>query len=260
MKRKPKVYFRKFGIELEFSTPLKEAQKSIKKIISKIYHKNKLIVSDVSSSSSTGYKKWELKFDGSTECELTTPISTPHSFKRITQVIDELSLGNLKLTNNDSVHIHMQADDVPKHNIIAAWILIEKTILKCFPTHRRDNGYCQKLVAKKYKKISDFFIDAEIEANAHHAIVSLNYYSQRKTVEFRMMEGNKNSNDILSWIKFCMTFLNYAKTIDPIEIVCDKEKPKLNIEELIQLLSIKDKEVINFLTRREARFKNQVSQ
>jgi hypothetical protein len=150
----------------------------------------------------------------------------------------------------------MQANDVPKHNIIAAWIQIEKTILKCFPKHRRSNDYCQKLIHwKRYKKMSDFFIDAENEAEAHHAILSLNYYGSRKTVEFRVMEGNISVNDIKPWVKFCMLFLNYARKIDPVEVICKKTKPQMNMSELIDLLNIRDSEVKKFLKRREKQFK-----
>ena len=255
MKHKPKLYFRKFGFELEFSTPIEQTKKIVKKIMAKTYKINMILYETFNYSNTNTYKKWELKYDGSTECELTTPISTIHNFKRITKILNELKKNELKVTNKDSVHVHMQANDVPKHNIIAAWILMEKVILKCFPEHRRDNGYCQKLINKKYRKISDFFIDAENEANAHHAILSLNYYTQRKTVEFRVMEGNLNANDILPWVKFCMLFLNYAKTIDPVEIICNKNRPILKLKDIIEMLKIKDKQIIDFLIRREKQFK-----
>ena len=255
-------FFRRFGIEFEFSTPMKEAKKLIRNIFARVYKAkgHNLISNNISYSCDASYKKWELKYDGSTEIELTTPISKLRNFNKINQILallyNNLCNNRLKLTNNDSAHLHMQANDVPKHNIIAAWIQIEKTILKCFPEHRRDNNYCQKLIHwKRYKKISDFFIDAEIESNAHHAILSLNYYGSRKTVEFRIMEGNVDSHDIQPWVKFCMLFLNYAKKVDPIEIICNEAQPKLTIDEMITLLNIKDKEVIGFLKRREAHFK-----
>jgi hypothetical protein len=255
MKSRPKSkYFRKFGFELEFSTPIKKTKKIIKKIITKTYKRNMLDIEESYGSGAREYKKWELKLDGSTECELTTPISTIHNFKTITKILNELSQNKLEITNRDSVHVHMQANDVPKHNIIAAWILLEKVIMSCFPHHRRDNTYCQKLINKRYKKISDFFIDAEQESDDHHAILSLNYYSQRKTVEFRIMEGNLDPNDILPWVKFCMLFLNYAKNIDPIEIICNN-KPKININDIIDLLNIRDREVSDFLIRRQKTFK-----
>lgn len=257
MKNKPKEFFRKFGFELEFSTPMNEAEKVIKAAILKSYGKNQFIKSGLVYGSEHKYKKWEFKYDGSTETELTTPISSYEHFKKISEVLDLLYQTDLKITEKDSVHVHMQANDVPKHNIIAAWIQIEKCIMNCFPKHRRNNNYCQKLLHwSKSKKIPEFFMKAEEESEEHHAIISLNYYNNRKTVEFRIMEGNIDKKDILNWVKFCMLFLNYAKNVDPIEIICKKTNLQLKLNQMIELLNIEDDGVIEFLERRTEQFKD----
>jgi len=249
-------FYRKFGFELEFSTYMNAVQEMVKKIIPKIYGRNKLVPDAASWECNKKYNKWELKSDGSTECELTTPISTIKDFKKIEQVLIELKERNISVTRKDSVHVHMQANKISKHQLIAAWLQIENIIIKCFPRHRRNNTYCQKLIHwRKYKKLSDFFIKAEDEAKDHHSIFSLCYYDDRKTVEFRVMEGNINIQDIKPWVKFCMLFLNYAKTIDPIEIICKKKNRINNIKELIELLKIYDEEIIEFLKRRKKKWK-----
>ena len=245
---------RKFGFELEFSTPLAKLEKPIKKAISKIYSNKILVEKDYAFNNN--YKKWNLKLDSSTGAELTTPISSMSNFPTIKKVLKALTIINPEITDSDSVHVHMQAKDVPKHNIIAAWVQIESTILKCFPKHRRNNTYCQKLIKdRKHKKISDFFISAEEESLAHHAILSLNYYSERGTVEFRVAEGNIDINVIKPWVMFCMYFLNYAKIVDPVKIICDKDDSKMNIDKMIDLLNIDNEEISCFLRERYERFK-----
>jgi len=255
MKKENSPYFRKFGFELEFSTPINDVEKIAKNIINKICGKAKLVTDSNFLIKNTNYNKWELKSDGSTECELTTPISKIKDFNKIKKITEKLKENKVKQTTKDSVHVHMQADDVPKHNIIAAWIQIENEIIKCFPKHRRHNTYCQKLIPyNKKRKIADFFIQAEEESMQHHSIVSLNYYDDRKTVEFRIMEGNIEINNIMPWVKFCMLFLNYAKSIDPIEIIC-RPKNKLKINDIITELNINDDAIVDFLQRRIKRFK-----
>jgi len=253
MKKKNPLYYRKFGFELEFSSKFEIVLKYVKTIIPQVYGKDKLHIENQGTHVvDDKFKKWEFKYDGSTECELTTLISTLNDFTKLEHVLEKLNQKSIDITKHDSVHVHMQANDVPKHNIIAAWIQIEKGIMKCFPKHRRHNSYCQKLIhGKKYKKISDFFIKAEDESKEHHAILSLNYYQERKTVEFRIMEGNININLIRPWVKFCMLFLNYAKHVDPIKIICGRRRLRTNVKEIIELMRIKDKDVIEFLELRQ---------
>jgi hypothetical protein len=255
---KKAIYFRRFGFELEFSTPFDEVKKIIKPLILRTYGPKMLSIDQLfNDSNNNHFKKWELKYDGSTECEITTPISIIKNFDKIEKVINIIKNKNVKISDKDSVHVHMQANDVPKHNIIAAWIQIEATLLNCFPKHRRNNTYCEKLIGENEKKhkISDFFINTEEEAFNHHSIASLQYYDERKTVEFRMMEGNLNPNEIKQWVKFCMLFLNYAAKIDPVKIICEEKKGKLKLDNMIELLRIEDKEVIEFLILREKMFK-----
>ena len=258
MTSKSSTYFRKFGFELEFSSKFEYVKNIVQSIIPKIYGKKSLKIENGTCVLDDNFNKWEFKFDGSTECELTTPISTIKDFPKIEKVVNELKTKKIDITKKDSVHVHMQANDVHYHNIIAAWIQIEQAIIKCFPKHRRNNEtYCHKLIhGKNYKKISDFFMKAESESSDHHAILSLNYYYDRKTVEFRIMEGNIDINTIKPWVKFCMLFLNYARDIDPVKIICDKQKPKTNIQDIIELLNIADEEVIEFLISRTKKYRN----
>ena len=100
--KKAKPYFRRFGFEIEFSTPFFEVEKMVKRIIPKIYGKNKLTTDPMYDSSDNHYKKWEFKYDGSTECELTTPISTIRHFTKIEKILQKLKENNVKITSKDS--------------------------------------------------------------------------------------------------------------------------------------------------------------
>jgi len=245
------IYSRRFGCEFEFSSPFDDIEKVLKTIIPK----NKLKAEKTWYLSSKN-KQWHLKTDATTESELATPISTLKDLPKIKKILDALKEAKISITQADSTHMHIETKDVPKHNIITAWIQIEKAILKCLPKHRRNNTYCQKLIQPHQNDIARFLMKAENVAQEHHSILSLYYYDERKTIEFRGCEGSYDIKTVENWLKFYMNFLNYAKKIDPVQIICDSHQIKTSLIDVMNLLQIKDKHIVDFLDERGTRFKH----
>jgi len=111
---------RKFGIELEFSSEFDAIKNVIKNVIQKVYGYNKLYIKKGVFKSISG-KKWILKEDHSTAAELTAPASSFSDLHNIMKVIKYLKKSaKCKITDKDSMHIHISANNVLSDNLIAA--------------------------------------------------------------------------------------------------------------------------------------------
>jgi hypothetical protein len=247
---------REFGCEIEISTPFEDSKEILKPIIEKEYGERTLQAIQNYYDSTNNYKKWHLKIDTTTEAELCTPISKFNQLKHIKKVVEKARKEGIEITKRDSLHVHVQANDVDPRNVLAAWLLFESTIKDCFPSHRHKNDYSSQLIKcrRKGKNIANFLMRAIIESEDHHCIISFHHYEDRKTIEFRISEGTLSGDHIRNWVKFCLCFVNAAKKIDPVITIC-KEINSTNIDDLIEWMKIKDKKLQSWLRKRHQEFK-----
>lgn len=217
---------RNFGVEIEFSDKFEKVYKILDKIIPKKERKfkEKHFFSDGNT--------WDLKTDATTEIELATPILTFKSpkYKLFKKIINTLKENKIKSTKiRDSIHVHIQCDDIHDKQILIGWLYIENGIKKLFPKLRMRNkrrkgnneDYCTRYIKQvSYdKQICDYFKDANNIMDDHHNILSFQNYIYNGTIEFRSHEGCLEFKEIELWIKFCMYFLNFCKKIDPLEFL-----------------------------------------
>jgi hypothetical protein len=267
-------YWRKFGIEFESSTPYDETLLIAKDAFKKVYGKLSKLHASNSRYKSNSKSRWDLKAEVSTECELTTPISTIDDLPKICQLAAELQKAGIKTTRNDGVHIHMQAGKYKgsfrRYKIILAWLQIEITMRKCFPRHRCFNFQCEsinramvryvdrRVIRNKIFRIKSIFDTANDNADEHQSDLSLEYYDDRGTVEFRLCEGTFDPYIIRNWVKFYMHFLNYAESMRRVDFDALYEHGKANdvrsIEDVAELLKITNKELIQFLKDRYTKY------
>lgn len=208
-----------FGIELEFS----EQYDSVKKVISTIIPKNKLKIDDRSGVKSDG-TVWHLKKDSTTCCEIASP--KLKTFNRELRKIVDASR-EFAVTEKDSVHVHVSAHRVDFDKLFAYWILYEPMIRKLFPKHRRDNTYCKLFIKKQnrkklFKNVAYYFKESEEIRYDHHTC--MNYYShdlKHKTIEFRMMEGNTEFNDIYNWVRFVQSLVQASQIMNITNVLID---------------------------------------
>ena len=236
-----------FGCEFEYSTDFNTLSPIIKKSIRDIYGDKKLIVKEQHYLSTNNKVRWHLKTDVTTASELTTPISKLENLTSIIKIVKLIKKNNVKITNNDSIHVHVSVKGIPINQIICLWLLIEHTIIKCFKKHRRNNQHCEKLNTKKNKIIEKVFPDSFAVSMNHHAIVSTAYHPDRETVEFRVCHGTLDTDFIKNWIVFCLLFVERAKNIDILKIKKRNVSEINTPEQIIQELNIKNKSVQNFL-------------
>ena len=258
MKKKPPTAT--FGCEFEFSSPRWEEARDIVVAACKKEYGDKSLFAQKTWFKSKKNFKWHLKTDATTEGELCTPISRVHELPKIGRVIDILKASGLKTTINDSLHVHVSDEDVDTRNIVAAWLIIERTIVKCFPRHRRQKyggcrSYCAQLIEKRNKKsnIAHLFDRAMEISSEHHSVLSLFHHEKRSTVEFRIAEGTFDKDFVRNWVMFCFSFIEYARSIDVFKTLCGLPDA-LDVHEMIELMNIKDKPLRRWLTDRYDKF------
>jgi hypothetical protein len=244
-----------FGCEFEFSTPHSEMISIVKRSIKEF--SNKRIITQINNSSyfkSNNNKSWHLKTDSSTESEICTPLSTIHDIKTICDIISSLDIPIV--TENDAFHIHCDIGDIPTYNIITGWISIESTIFKCFPKHRKNNSYCERLLPPQQTGILALkYKNAKNKAEDKDSVITTYMVPERKTIEIRIGEGTKDPIYIKNWIMFSQYFLNYARNIDIAEILCRKNNHK-KIDWLIKEMKIDSIDLKKWLQYRYEKYHN----
>lgn len=204
---------RSFGCEFEFSTEWEEALPIVQKVIPK---RNLRVERDyVSTENNRTW--WHLKTDGTTDIELATPISKSKDLPNICRVIMRLSRG-LKVTSNDGFHVHVSCRDVDVRLMMIYWARCENAIFSLVNKQRHVNDSCRRISGAFKVGMSKLM---EV-ADEHHSALSCCYYEDRKTVEFRVAEGTRDWQFISAWVHFCLSFVDFCKRADPIDILTDK--------------------------------------
>jgi len=265
---------RNFGCEFEFSTIYHDFLPIVKPIIKEIYGEGCLKYSEKWYESTNNFNQWHLKIDNSTESELCTPVSKLKDIDNITSVLEKTGENkNIKITKNDSFHVHVDVKDIEREAILVLWMRYEKVIFSLFPSHRRNhNRYCEKSIHKEKtnKNISEYLQEAIENTKDHHSAISFYFYkhkeinalsSKRNTVEFRLGEGTTNSVFIKNWVIFLLFFIDSCKNLeikDVVDIMCDKRfdnsDDSFNI--MMKEIQIRDKELKKWILSRRKEMSN----
>jgi len=236
---------RSFGCEFEFSTPWEDALPVVQKVIPK---RNLKVERDyVQTEKNKTW--WHLKVDGSTDIELTTPISTVSDLPNICRVIKKLSK-SLKVTVNDGFHVHVSVKGVDVRLLMIYWARCENAIFSLVNKQRNVNDSCRK-ISNAFKDGMDNLMKV---ADDHHSALSCCYYHDRKTVEFRVAEGTRDWEFIDAWVHFCLAFVEYCKKADPIEVLTDKTF-KISVSKMFDDIKL-PKKYVNELIGRSKRINN----
>lgn len=251
-----------FGCEFEYSTPWDDMVPIAREPINKHYGKRSMIAKNDYVKSSSNFKRWILKTDASTECELCTPISTKQDLPKICRVIRDIDKLCPKITKNDSFHVHVSAAGIDPKKIVSLWLVIEQPIIECFPKHRKQRycsgGYAARLIesTNTSKNVASILDRGMAIAEEHHSALSLYHYESRKTVEFRIGEGTTDPWFVENWVTFCLQFIKSVNNIDPFDILRRKvgKAGRLYCEDIFKILNIKNKKLQNFLLDRSGLF------
>lgn len=247
-----------FGVEFEFSTQFDDIKPIVIQALDNYYGKVSLIAQNRWFKSINNYRKWHLKYDGSTECELVSPISRYTDIDKICDVIKFLGENSVKVTSKDSTHIHIDIGEVDVRKVLLVWLMVEKTLVKCFPKNRQLKyhrlSYCSKLIRDKYYiNIAEIFDKAIAISKDHHSVFSTFHYNTRNTVEFRIGEGTTDPQFVKSWIYICLSIVKKASKIDILEAM-----PKTSIrsfQDVFHFLGIRKKITTQMFTKRYLKYR-----
>ena len=250
-------YWRKFGCEFEFSASFEDVLDASSIAIKKFYGKN-MLKSVRKHYSSVNNKSWNLKLDSTTGCELATPVSKISDIRKICSVIQYMARKDINITKSDSFHIHMESRDVPKDNIVISWMQLSNVISGLYPKYRRSsrNSYAINFMtySGKSKRLSEFFKSASSSAEDHYAAMSLERYD-KGNIEFRLGEATFDCDVITTFVKLYMLFMNYAKKINVVELLCETNTIVKSVYVLFDLLKVESQKMMDIMIERTRKFK-----
>ena len=246
---------RKFGVEVEMTTPWENVLNLIQDKYSDPFNIKWSSFKEQYYDSQG--KTFDLKFDSSTGCEIATPILSLASpkYKQFRSLVKFLKRNKVEITKSDSIHIHMACPDIiERDKILTGWMLLQYQIHKLFPKHRRTSHYCEKLLRSnknpKNLKLSDI-TDIFDNIVTHHMELSFIYWDSRQTIEFRMHEGSLDFDEIDSYIKFLIKFVEFCHFIRPLEDIAKVSKNMLTgPADLNRELNITEKKVAEWVFNR----------
>jgi hypothetical protein len=258
-------YKRKFGCEFEFSTDFIDFAEIVTPIVKRVCGKNRLKVLNECYRSINNLVKWHVKADASTQVEFCTPVSSLIKLEDIEQIVRALQAKRIKISENDSFHVHVGSSDLNKKSLLALWLRYERIIYALFPKHRRNNNtFCTRAIQDEplsNELVAHYFKNAMTSTEDHHSGISFTYHKQngssRNTVEFRLAEGTLNMRLIRNWIAFLLYLVEKSKNKQALEDrLCEEVLPvRLSaLETMIQELDIEDEKLIKWLRFRLKKF------
>lgn len=243
---------RRFGCEFEFTNFYGELKDITKKIVEDQYGEGAIRQKEKYYHSKNN-NTWDFKKDGSTGCELCTPVSLYGNINKICKVYNKLLKSGAVVTKADSLHVHVDKSDINDNKILVLWIYLEPLISKMFPKYRRGQNadYCQSIVTSraKNKNVAEFLSRGMFTSKDHHSAISLSKRKNRNTVEFRISEAPSNVRHIKNWVKFCIMFVEKSKKIDELFFV-GKRPNDVDLQELMDIVNIRDNSLKEWIEER----------
>jgi len=231
-------YSRRFGIEFEFECSWEKLRYHASRAINKVYGKRKYYSKKDKFASDFQLNKWHIKEENSGVAELTTPVSTLRDVPRICQVISNFE-DKIKPEDDCGLHVHIDVHDLDQYHIMSAWLLSEKSIIRCFPLTRRRNGFCEKIIDRPQisRSLIAKILEDETESASHGDAIDLTEYEERKTVEIRLCEGTTDTELIRAWVTFLIYWVDFVKKKNPSLLPCAKCN-SLEFDDLLDQLKL----------------------
>ena len=260
MSRLVKFSDRQFGCEFEFNSNRGNTSPIAANAIRHVYGNNSVVDTNQWMENRNNYRKWYVKEDASVEFEVVTPISKWKDMKKISAVVNIWhKIGkNILSTNKEAgFHVHVEKREETNEQLLIAWLLIEPSIAKCFPSCRGNQNGCSSIFLQGNNKRKMLlnkkkFNHLLIRSKGHGNAIDL---QRRETCEFRICEGHFDPIITRNWVKFCILFMNFAQRIKAEEYVDRIIRPFNSITTVLNRMSVKDREVIQFIKQRHRKAK-----
>lgn len=169
---------------------------------------------------------WICKPDSSCGIELCTPVMSDLDMVDLIRVMDALASDSaLTAGPRCALHVHVDVSDMIKGtpessaslcSVLAWWVKCEPFIMESVPELRRNSRFCRCigltdlfdhdervvpcLVVSKLR-------DKYLSINTHHLVAR-----KRNSIEFRLLEGTKDSCLAASWVAFVLNFVRRSSS------------------------------------------------
>lgn len=230
----------RFGLELEFTR--KTNREKLSKMISAALPKDTVLVTTWQKNMNN--TEWVCKTDSSCGYEVCTPVFNSLSdLIRLQKVLASFEKNGANVSKSCGVHVHLESKSFTVYQmrkILINWVNFEHLIFSMFPEHRRNNRFC--LPVYSFIKKEKYSPTGLIQTVSKHKNRSLNVrgYHTRGTIEFRLMEGSIDAEDIINWVIFLEKFVTRC---------LDMPKPDFlklcSLEQLFNFLELEDKIELN---------------
>lgn len=201
---------RRFGLELEFTK--RSNREFLYYIITKSCPNDKVLIT--SWQKNIDNEEWICKTDSSCGYEVATPVfSTRNDLEKLRRVVDSLNENGAKVDKNCGIHVHVECRDLNAHKLlrlVSYWLKSEKIITSMFPDYRKESKFCCPLsddlpLLAELKSCTPLKI-ISVFSKKRNRSMNIKHCRTRGTIEFRLMEGNLQSENIVNWTLFCLDF------------------------------------------------------
>lgn len=214
---------RKFGVEIE---ALGLSRNEVAEVLQKVG-----IDVEVEDLHHNTRPYWKVVTDGSVRdgFELVSPIlSGVEGLQEVEKVVKTLAEAGVIVDTRCGLHVHVDARDMTADSIYYAvkrYAENESTIDSFVKADRRSNCFaCTMIPVERYLREAReerIFISAGILCNIaesqfnRYLKLNLCSYARHGTLEFRQHHGSMNSDEVVNWIVFCVTFIENCNSVQP---------------------------------------------
>jgi hypothetical protein len=216
---------RKFGVEIEFKTPLSQQE------ISDLLNNAGLSAVTTYGSNKTTSSSWKVATDGSLTqgFEIVSPVLCGEDgIRQIHKVCEIISGLGMTVDRSCGLHVHVDVSDlrdVDILHIVTRYSTFESEIDSWMPRSRRAsvNGTCGPATGTlgifqpdDFKKLSGGQIRQRLGTpdtydRRRYSKVNLCPFIRQGTVEFRHHSGTVNATKIENWVRFVVAFTEASK-------------------------------------------------
>ena len=205
-------FTRQFGFELEFlcegvSQPrLKESVETVSGERAEIHD----------HGHQYNNNEWVVKTDSSCGWEVASRVmSSVADLKKAVKVVQAMHRAGAKVDNRCGLHVHVEVTDFSRDTLatlIQWWVKFERFTCDVLDPSRKNNSYCRP-IGEYFQAERSYDTDQTMyEVNGRRNALNTTHYDARKTIEFRIAQGTSDFVNIKNWVRFLLTFVEFAKT------------------------------------------------
>ena len=166
--------------------------------------------------------QWVVKTDSSCGWEVASRVmSSAADLRTGTDVVSAMQRAGAKVDRRCGFHVHVEVADFTKDQVatmIQWWVKFERFITDVLDPSRKHNNYCEQASCNFTGNMAYSTADT-LNCNCGRGALNtaiINWHSEPNSgyrrVEFRIAQGTNNFVDVKNWVRFLLTFVEFAKT------------------------------------------------